>query len=75
MQLTYTDSRAICIQDPNNLSGAPSDGDPFQSSFRSEATPAPSAAPAVHPLHPQSGAFALLHGTAYFAFPEQDRIG
>ena len=32
MTLTYTDSRAICVQDPSAM-GGPVSGDPFQSSF------------------------------------------
>ena len=52
MQLTYTDSRAICIQDPSTLSGAPTSGDPFQSSFYFTLAPAPNPGPAVHPLSP-----------------------
>lgn len=47
MQLTYSNSRAICLQDPSIMEG-PTSGDPFQSSFRLARAPAP--APAVRPI-------------------------
>lgn len=52
MQLTYTYSRAICIQDPSSLTGISASEDPFQSSFRSESAPSPTSAPVVHPSVP-----------------------
>lgn len=42
MALTYTDSKAICVQDPSAV-GGPISGDPFQSSFGEPQ--APSSAP------------------------------
>ena len=51
MQLTYNESRAICIQDPNAME-APSGQDPFRSSFRSTAALAQAPAQAPAPVRP-----------------------
>ena len=51
MQLTYNESRAICIQDPNAM-GTPSGQDPFRSSFRAAAALAQAPAQAPPPVRP-----------------------
>ena len=51
MTLTYTDSKAIYVQDPSAV-GGPISGDPFQSSFIEPQSPcpAPTAAAVRAPL-------------------------
>ena len=51
MQLTYNESRAICIQDPNAM-GTPSGQDPFRSSFWAAAAQAQAPAQAPPPVRP-----------------------
>ena len=51
MQLTYNESRAICIQDPNAM-GTPSGQDPFRSSFRAAAALAQAPAQAPQRVRP-----------------------
>ena len=58
MQLTYNESRAVCIQDPNAM-GTPLGQDPFRSSFRAAAALAQ--APAQAPPSVRPACLPYLH--------------